>query len=103
MRIWLEYVIKQASLCATNENVQRWIENSIQLGNQENDDISLVDRLIVSPFGEGGETSQKEILEEKRKLIEARIEKLEAFNGFNQKLTYILKQELENLSFDASE
>ncbi len=96
VRIWLDYVFKQAALDATDENTTDWIKNSSGL--QESDEASIIIRMHSEDLSDSTEKIQQERIE----VIKGRIEKLEAFNGFNQSLLSILKKELEDLSEDDS-
>lgn len=94
-RIWLDYVFRQAALCATDEKTLEWLKASIDL--QDNHDASIVFRLLNAPTGNEESNDAERLKEKKRELLNSRIEKLEAFSGLNQKLLSIFKKELEDL------
>jgi hypothetical protein len=96
VRIWLDYVFKQAALDATDENTIDWIKNSSGL--QEKDEVSIIIRMRQENLLDSDEKIQKERIE----LIKGRIEKLEAFNSFNQSIMSIFKKELDDVSEDDS-
>jgi len=100
VRIWLDYVFKQAALCATDENTLEWLKKSIDL--RDIDDTSIIIRLLPETILSNGEIKIESMQQKKRELIISRIKKLEAFNDFNQKLLSILKKELEDISEDVS-
>ncbi|NHN31620.1 AVAST type 3 anti-phage proein Avs3b [Paenibacillus agricola] len=86
-RVWLEYVFKQAALCAVDDNTREWLEHSVGLHN--NDETSVLVRFLNY-----GESVQEET---KRDLIISRIKKLEVFNEMNKELLSIYEQELAEL------
>lgn len=96
VRIWLDYVFKQAALDASDENTIDWIKNISGL--QKRNDSSIIIRLLQKDLLD----SDEKIRQERIELIKDRIEKLEAFNGFNQSLLSILKGELKDMSKDDS-
>lgn len=93
-RIWLDYVFRQAALCATDEETLEWLKNSINLENI--DDVSVIVQLLPTSLS-NGEIPNESMQQKKRELINSRIEKLEAFADLNQKLLSILKKELEGI------
>ena len=100
VQIWLDYVFKQAALCATDEHTIEWLKNHVNL--HEFDDASTIIRLIPDIFLNSDEVSPKSFQQKKTKMINDRIQDLEAFNDFNQKLLSILRKELEDISEDDS-
>ena len=96
VRIWLDYVFKQAALDASDENTIDWIKNSSGL--QERAEASIIIRLHSEDLLDSNEKIQQERIE----LIKGRIKKLEAFSGLNQSILSILKKELEYVSADDS-
>lgn len=94
VRIWLEYVFKQAAQCATDEKTKDWLNNSIGL--EDTEDASVILRLL-DDINKGESGRQKE-----RELIIARIERLKVFSDFNQDLLKIFEQELEDISVNES-
>jgi len=82
-RIWLEYVFKQATLCASDKKTRDWLNHSIGF----EDEVLVVN--IIYP----GEDSD----EKKRERIKSRIEKLKSFNAFNSRLISILEKELSDI------
>lgn len=98
--IWLDYVFKQAALCATDEHTIEWLKNCVNL--QEFDDASTIIRLIPDNFLNSDEVSPKSFRQKRTKMINDRIQDLEAFSDFNQKLLSILRKELEDISEDDS-
>jgi hypothetical protein len=95
-RIWLDYVFKQAALCAKDEKTLKWLENSIDL--QDNDDSAIITYLISDDFLPKVSDERKK--DSKKQLIKDRIKKLEEFSEFNQKLLAVLKEELGNIPGD---
>lgn len=93
-RIWLDYVFRQAALCATDEKTLEWLKNSIE--SQDINDVSTIIRLLPESILSNGEMASEEVKMKKRELINSRINKLEAFSDLNQKLLSIFKKELEN-------
>ena len=79
-RVWLEYVFKQAVLCASDENTKEWVNHAIGF----EDEVLVIN--IIYP----GEDSNGK----KRERIESEIEKLKSFNSFNSRLISILEKEL---------
>lgn len=100
VRIWLDYVFKQAALCATDEPTKELLKNCVNL--QEFDDISTIILLIPDNFQKADAVSPKSFQQKRTKLINDRIQDLEAFSDFNQKLLSILRKELEDISEDDS-
>jgi len=98
VRIWLDYIFKQAVLCATDDKTIMWLKNSFSL--QDNDDTEIILHLLPDNFFNSNEISDESIKQEKNKLINNRIKKLEEFSKFNQKLISILKKELENICIE---
>ena len=97
-RLWLDYVFKQAVLCATDEKTLEWLKKSIGLG--DSDDESIIIRLLPDNLLHSDEIPAKIIKKRKRELINDRIKKLESVNDFNQKLLSIFMKELEDISED---
>ena len=95
VRIWLDHVLKQAALCATDEKTITWLKNSFDF--EDNDDTTIIIRLIRDGFSNPGEIPDESKKERKKQLINDRIKKLEEFSEFNQKLLYILRKELDNI------
>lgn len=95
-RIWLDYVFKQATLCATDERTIDWLRNSAGL--QNIDDTSIIIRLLPKSILRDDENITENIQQQQHDLIMSRIEELKSFNDFNQQLLSILEQELEDLS-----
>jgi len=93
IRIWLEYVFKQAAQCATDEKTKEWLINSIGLEDTEDTSI-IIDLLDDIDDVNIGESERQKVHE----LIIARIERLKAFSDFNQELLSIYQQELEEIS-----
>jgi hypothetical protein len=100
VRIWLNYVFKQAALCATDEHTIEWLKNYVNL--QEFDDASTIIRLIPVIFLNSDEVSPKSFQPKRTKMINDRIQDLEAFSDFNQELLSTLRKELEDISEDDS-
>jgi hypothetical protein len=100
VRIWLDYVFKQAALCATDENTIAWLKNSVGL--RDIDDTSIIIRLLPDNLLGSGEVSAESLQQKESELINDRIKKLEAFSDFNQKLLSILRKELEDVLEDGS-
>ena len=100
VRIWLDYVFKQAALCATDEHTIEWLKNHVYL--EEFDDASTIIRLIPYNFLNSDEVSPKTFQQKRTKMINDRIQDIEAFSDFNQKLLSILRKELEDISEDDS-
>jgi hypothetical protein len=91
IRIWLNYVFKQAALCATDENTIEWLKNSIEF--KDNDDSLIITNFL-------SDTDEESKQQEKIKLLNEKIQKLEVFSNFNDKLLLILKEELKDISKD---
>lgn len=100
VRIWLDYVFKQAALCATDEKTIEWLKSSVCL--QDIDDTSIIIRLLPEAILSNDEITTERMQHKKRELIISRIKKLEAFNDFNQVLLSIFEQELEEISVNDS-
>lgn len=98
VRIWLDYIFKQAALCATDELTIEWLKNCADL--QKFDDVSTIIHLIPDNFLNSDEDSPNSSQQKKTKMINDRIQDLEAFSDFNQKLLSILRKELEDISDD---
>lgn len=95
VRIWLDHVFKQAALCATDEHTIEWLKNHVNL--HEFDDASTIIRLIPDNFLNFDEAPPKNSQQKRTKIINDRIQNLEAFSDFNQKLLSILRKELEDI------
>lgn len=98
VRIWLDYVFKQAALYAKDEKTLTWLENSIDL--QDNDDAEIIIQLIHDGVLNTDEVSDESKKDKKKQLIKDRIKQLEEFSEFNQKLLSILEEELAKISGD---
>jgi len=98
VRIWLDYIFKQAALCAKDEKTLKWLENSF--GFQDNEDAAIIAHLLHDNILAPNEISDESKKDRKKELIKDRIKKLEEFSEFNQKLLSILKEELANISGD---
>jgi len=97
VRIWFDYVFRQAALSAKDEKTLTWLKNSV--GFRDNDDTEIIIRLIRD--GKNlNEISDESKKDRKKELIKDRIKKLEEFSEFNQKLLSILEEELANISRD---
>ncbi len=94
-RIWLDYVFKQAALCATDEKILEWLKKSIAL--RDIDDISIVVNFLPESALNKGETASGDAQRKKRELINSRIKRLEAFSDLNQALLSIFNKELERI------
>jgi hypothetical protein len=90
-RIWLEYVLEQAMLCATDEKTKEWLENSIVL--QETYELSIISRLLIEDIWDEDKSEKQR----KRDTLDSRIKQLEAFDDFNQDLLSIYRKELEEI------
>lgn len=95
VRIWIDYVLNQAALCAANEKTPVWLEKSQDLS--KNDDTAIIINLLKYGLENSGEIPD-ESKNRKKQLIKDRIEKLELFRDFNQKLLELMKEELDNIS-----
>ncbi|MFC3801021.1 hypothetical protein [Cohnella sp. GCM10012308] len=93
-RIWLDYVFKQAALCATDDKTKSWIKNTVGLDKKESS-------VIVKFLTEDGLDNEMTSESNKRELINSRIQQLQSFNDFNKKLMAIFERELEIMSKDA--
>jgi len=98
VRIWIDYVLKQAALCAADEKTPMWLENSLALS--KNDDTAIIISLLKDNLENPGEIPDESKKNRKIQLIMDRIKKLEVFGDFNQKLLEIMKEELCNISGD---
>jgi hypothetical protein len=96
-RVWIQYVLKQAALSATDDKTIEWLNNSVGLGDVE--DFTVILRLLPDDilFSDEEEISDC-VVQKKRDMIQARIKKLETFSELNQKLLSIFQQELSELS-----
>lgn len=90
-RVWLKYVFEQAALAATDDSTIEWLENSVAL--QDSDHFSVIFRNLHSDIDDIWGEDQKHS-EQKRKTINSRIKKLEAFSELNQLLLTEYKKEL---------
>lgn len=92
VRIWIEYILKQATLCVKDDDAKKWLENSIGLRNK--DESSVISYLIYDDlWGEG-----KNKKERKQDFLNFRIKQLEAFNEFNRGILNLYRKELEDLT-----
>ncbi|WHX24913.1 hypothetical protein QNH47_12035 [Virgibacillus halodenitrificans] len=91
VRVWLEYILEQAALCANNEQTKEWLENSIAV--KDNDEFSIIFRLLPEDIWEEDKSDKERM----RDSINFRIKQLEAFNEFNHNLLLIYKKELEDV------
>jgi hypothetical protein len=93
---WLDFIFKQAALCATDEKTSEWLENSLALS--KDDDTAIIISLLKNNLENPGEIPDESKKNRKIQLIKDRIKKLEVFGDFNQKLLSIMKEELGNIS-----
>ncbi|MBU5671748.1 hypothetical protein [Paenibacillus brevis] len=92
VRVWLKYVFEQATLAATDDSTIEWLENSAAL--QEDDHFSVIFRDLYSDIDDiWGEHQDKN--EKKRKTINSKIKKLEAYAELNQLLLSEYRDELK--------
>jgi len=63
VRIWLDYVFKQAALCATDENTIEWLRNSVGL--RDIYDASIIIRLLPDNLLGSGEVSAESLQQKK--------------------------------------
>ena len=95
-RVWLEFVFHQAALNATDEKTISWLENAVGL--PDNDDVSLIVRLIhAKSENESEETAERE-QQAKQEKLKSRIKQLDSFIDFNQILRAEFVTEFETLT-----
>ncbi len=94
-RIWLDYIIKQATLSATDAKAKKILKLSINFDN--NDDVSLILKLSSIGKSRRGGSNKEDFNQERKKIIKSRIKKLNAFKKFNHELLLILKSELSEI------
>ncbi|MUL35409.1 hypothetical protein [Gloeocapsopsis dulcis] len=92
-RVLIDFALKQAACNAADEKTIAWIENATGISVDDENDISVIIRLV-------GETREddhdEETLEKMRQGFRSRIEKLDAFIEFSSLLRTELVKELEN-------
>ncbi len=99
-RIWIEFVLSQAALKAKNEKANSFLNNSINI--HDNDDARIIRIVLDSDPAIDFENYkddevQKNYLKEK---LTKRIEELEKFSNLNKELLGYYKKQLENISND---
>jgi hypothetical protein len=97
-RVWLNYVFRQAASGASDAKTMDWLNNSANL--QENDDSSIITRLLLDVDFDNTDVNSESIKMKKREETMLKIKKLEAFGDFNQKLLSIFHNELKEISED---
>jgi len=91
----IEYVLKQASLCATDGNTIKWLDNSLDI--LDNEDISTIRILLSDSNADEDEPKSDSSKMKKIKALQLRIDNLEFFNKSSQILLVQLRKELEML------
>lgn len=100
-RVWLEAVLKQATLCAADEKTIVWLKHSVDL--KDKDDLATIIRSLSDDIlNDDDEILIDNVKQQKRELIISRIKKLEYFSSLNEKLLAIFNQELDDLAPDSS-
>ena len=92
VRIWLKFVFQQASMHALDDKTKEWIEAAASFA--DNDEIELISRLLSDYRSDNHNTAKEE---DKKKLIERRIEQLKSFREFNEELISMYKVELDSI------
>lgn len=99
-RIWIEFVLSQAALKAKNEKTASFLDNSINI--HDNDDARIVRIILDSDPAIGLENYnddavQKKYLTEK---LKKRIAELERFSKLNEVLLEKYKKDLATIEAD---
>ncbi|MNI75933.1 hypothetical protein D3C73_1321240 [compost metagenome] len=81
-------MFKQAALSAVDDDTEEWLE--LSEGFSQNGASTFLSRYVYKEKSEGNQA--------KRSLLLSRIEKLEAFNEFNNELLRNYQEELDKLS-----
>lgn len=87
-RVWLKFIFQSAAEVAVDDKMKRWIEAALPLS--DNAEASLIVQILSNYEPDGYEDT----LENKRKLLEKRIEQIEGFREFNEELISMYKKEM---------
>ncbi len=95
IRIWIEYALSQAASIAKNERTKEWIENAIDL--PDNDDTGLIKILLKMSPSFDIENYDKEDFSKKYEIekLNKRISQLKKYSQFNEVLLKAYEAELE--------
>ena len=86
-RVWLKFIFQSAAEVAVDDKMKRWIEAALPI--TDNAEPSLIVQIISDYELDGGEDT----LDNKRRILEKRIEQLEGFREFNEELISMYKKE----------
>lgn len=89
-RIWLKFIFQSAAEAAVDEKMKEWIEAVIPLS--DNAEASLIVRILSNDELDDFEDNSVNRV----KYLEERIEQLEGFRDFNEKLISMYKKEIES-------
>lgn len=95
-RTLIRYSLEQAADYATDEKTASWIENTINL--PDNEEVSILLHLVSSDTNDPDQESSEQILQGQIKALQSKIEKLDAFVEVSRTLHTTLTDELKKLS-----
>ena len=89
-RIWINYILKQATICAADEKTIEWLRASAVV-EYDNLDTGVIIKLLEPDVEEDKDVNKTKIQE--------RIEQLERFRDFNEDIIRMYSEELANIKF----
>ncbi len=99
-RIWIEFVLNQAALKAKNEKTDSYLNNSINI--HDNDDTSIIRIVLDSDPAIGFENNKDDNVQKKyqSEKLKKRIEELERFSKLNEVLLEKYRKDLSTIEAD---
>ena len=94
VRVWMEFIFNQATKGITDSKSIEWLKYS-NLIFDEMDDTTIIN-IILEDDIISGNSSNKDLVKEKQKLLKSRISKLKKYVKFNKDLLILFQQELNN-------
>lgn len=101
-RIWIDYILKQAAIGVNNEKVEFFIENSVNI--HDDDDIEILQMILDKPsiisFKNSNDDNGQKIHLAKK--IKERIEELKKFSTLNDFLIEKYQKDIEDLEIEGT-
>lgn len=97
-RIWMEYVLHQATLSATDEDTAKWLDNSNDL--EDSIDSEIIMQLLHRVDTNDKDLNAQDMKQRDIDRINAKIDKLLTFREFSETLINRLKQEIDEIKLN---
>jgi len=97
-RVWIDFVLTQAALCASDPDTIKWLENSKNTDNIK--DSAILRRIILTDFALKNEMNDQMRKQTHIESIRNKVDKLLEFREFNETLISLFENEITKLESD---